>query len=749
MRTDGWICSNAALIGATALIAADPSFAEEVPDGRTGAADTRSTELEEIIVTATRRETPLSRVPASIHAKSELNLSRLNAFDFTDYALTVPSLSFTDTGLGGATPVIRGVQTSTFLEVLPTTATYLGEVPITVPPNILLTFAPDPGLVDIDRVEVLRGPQGTLFGASAIGGAIRILPAEPDPRGTYASWQAGIETVTDGDVGIRLNGVINSPAFSDRGAVRGVAYVREVGGYIDNLNTGAHDVNNRLTIGGRLSVLYNLGDRWNVTGFATYQGTEWDGNTIENVPSLPRKQDQVDSPGLDDISIVDIRLDGAFDWGTFRSITSWYERDLEARADLRAFVEFILAETTGLDPVPENSTTAFNHLKSSQFVQELRLVSSDEGRFNWLAGTFYQNADIHPNQDFPSPGFDEATGGLAADAGFPDNLAVYRSTSTLEQFALYGQATYAFTDNLDVAVGARQFWLDRREIAVGKGWLFPVPPADDSASESGTNPSISLSYRASENLRVYGRAAEGFRPSGTNPTSFFESDVCRDNLAALGIDEAPASYDSDSLWSYELGLYAASSDNRYRFNGAIYRLDWSDIQTLKFLECGNWYVENAGEAAVDGIELEFGAQPADKLYVSVGLAYRNAELTEDAPNLFASRGDRIPGVPEFTANAMVEWYFRRFGQWEGSVQAAYSYVGESYTDFDPDFSILIPSYSMTRVAVGLVSDRWSINLFINNLFDERGVTNIIPVPGEPEVMTSRPRTVGLVVGWRM
>jgi outer membrane receptor protein involved in Fe transport len=707
--------------------------------------------LDVIIVTATRRETPLSEVPASVHVKTAEQMQLLNAFDFVDYGRNVTGLSFTDTGFGGATPVIRGVQTQAVSEPTPTTAIYLGEVPITAAPDPLtIHYPPDIGLVDIERIEVLRGPQGTLYGSSALGGAMRIFPAEPDARGVDAFWEAGMESVTDGDIGYRLSGMFNTPAFGDQGAIRGVAYVREVGGYIDNLHDGNDDVNNRTTKGARISGLYHIGEQWSITGTVMHQSTEWDGNPIENVPAQPRTQDQLPSPGSDDLSVFELRVDGEFGWGTVRSVTSWYEREWDTRGDLRAFIDLILSLTTTLDPVPENFTTVFNQNDSTQFVQEVRFVSNDSGRFKWVAGVFYQDVELHPNQDFPSPGFDSATGGLAAAAGVPDNLTIFRGTYEMDQFALYGEGTYALNDRLELTLGLRHSWIERRERSTGIGWLFPTDPVDDSADESVTTPGVSLGFRPNETLQMYVRAAEGFRPGGTNPQAFFANDVCQNELAGLGLNGVPTSYAADGLWSYEAGLNTTSNDGRYRFSGAVYHLDWSDIQSAVFLpDCGNVFFENAGEATVDGTELELTARPTDDLYLSAGIAYLRAELAEDAPNFGASKGDRIPGVPELTANLTAQWYFRRFGNWESYVQASYNYIGNSFTQFNPAFADEIPSYSMTRLAVGLESDAWSINLFANNLFDERGITNIVADLRDPWLMTSRPRAVGLVVRWRM
>ena len=750
MREYNRIRSASVCISTIAAFVGSPSYADEVPENSSEQSAAEAPYLDEIIVTATRRKTPVSEVPLSVHVKSAQDLHQLNAFDFLDYGRHVPSLSFNNAGFGGVTPVIRGVQTQTFSEATPTTAIYLGEVPITAAPNPLTNhYAPDPGLVDIGRIEVLRGPQGTLFGASALGGAMRIIPAEPDPGGVDAFWEAGVETVTDGDIGYRLSGMINSPVLNDRGAVRGVAYIREVGGYIDNLNNGAADVNNRATKGVRLSAMYELNERWEVAGVVMQQSTEWDGNTIENVPTQPRVQDQLFNPGSDDLGLYELRVDGTFGWGTIRSVTSWYERDSDLRADLSDFIEFVLSFSTNLDPVPEISTVIYNQTDTTQFVQELRFVSNDIGRFNWVAGAFYQDVELNPDQDFPSPGFDAATGGLAAAAGAPDNLTVFRGAYTLDQFALYGEGTYALTEQLDLAIGLRHSWIDRRERSTSLGWLFPADPVDSSADESVTTPSFSLGFRPNERVRVYARAAEGYRPGGTNPQAFFASDVCVSELADLGLDEAPAGYGSDSVWSYELGLNTLSRNGRYRFSGAVYHLDWSNIQSSKLLpQCGNTFIENAGEATVTGTELELTAQPLDDLIITAGIAYLSAELAEDAPNFGANEGDRIPGVPEFTASLTAQWYFHRFGEWESYVQAAYSYVGNSYTEFSPDFADEIPSYSMTRIAIGMASDNWSVDLFVNNLFDERGVTNFLSAVGDPWIITSRPRTLGVVVQWR-
>ena len=271
-----------------------------------------------------------------------------------------------------------------------------------------------------------------------------------------------------------------------------------------------------------------------------------------------------------------------------------------------------------------------------------------------------------------------------------------------------------------------------------------------SAHENDVTPKISVTYSATDDLTVYGAAAKGFHAGGINPTDISTGiPQCDADLAALGLTELPPSYDSDSLWSYALGVKSRFQSGRLQVSAAIYHIDWSDIQTSKLLSCGTAFIENAGNAKSDGIELEMISHLTDNLDINLGASYNVAELEDDVPNVGGFAGDPIPGLPRFAANLGVSYYFPVFSDREAFIHADYQHVGSSYSDFDRSIRVKLPGYNMMNLRIGLTSEHWSSALFINNIFDERGILTDInePIVGGHFVTATPPLTVGISTTW--
>jgi iron complex outermembrane receptor protein len=704
--------------------------------------DAGSPVLEEIIVTATRREANLQSVPLSVFVITAEAMARLGAASFVDYGRTVPGLTFTDFGVVREKQTIRGISTSTLSEINPTTAMYLDEVAMTTAGGSGVDYNPDPVLVDIARIEVLRGPQGTLFGAGAMGGAIRIISHQPNMSRTEAFVSTTVSSIKNGGPGYELNGMFNMPLNDGRAAIRAVGYHLDNDGFIDNLTTGVRDVNDNEITGGRLSGTILLSDRVSLTGRIIYQDRKSDAISFEDPDDPNRTQNRIEEPNRDVWTNYNLVVNAEFDWGTLVSSTSYTDRTIAADIDVRAF----LTTFFGVD----NSLISSNRDKVQEFVQEARILSKGDGQFNWLAGIFYQDQDERFNQNFPSPGFDALTGGLASMFGPPDNLFVSRPVSTLEQIALYGEVSYQVTDHLNIVAGMRWFDIERDFEGNSVG-LFVGGSLVESgmASETDVTPKFSLSYAASDDLTLYGVAGKGFRSGGVNPTDLSVLVDCQMDLADLGLSTFPTEYDSDSLWSYEFGVKSRWHDGQLQLNSAIYHINWSDIQTSKLLSCGVSFVENAGKAISDGIELEVISRPTDNIDVSVGASYNVAELEDDAPNLGGIAGDPIPGVSRFAANLGVSYYFSAFGEREAFVHADYQHVGSSFSEFDRAIRVKLPGYDMVNLRVGLNTEHWSTALFVNNVFDVRGIITDIndPILGGHFVTATPPRTVGISTTW--
>ena len=699
--------------------------------------------LDQIIVTATRREQPLSSVPLSVHVVTEEELRRTGAAGFSDYARTVPGLSFTDGGTGGEKQTVRGISVNPWTEFNSATAVHLDEVPITnAGGGIGPPFNPDPALIDIGRVEILRSPQGTLFGAGAMGGAIRVITNKPDYQESFVELNGTVTSTRDGETGYGVHAIINAPFRDNTAAVRAVVYQRDLGGFIDNVLDDRQDVDNRELSGARVSARYQITKNASFTARIAYQDRESTGLSHEE-PSIGKRQQSRNGESVaDEWTNYNVVFDIDFDGGSLRSSTSHLDREVDTKAD----VSFFLRLFFGLD----NPLNVVNTESIGEFVQEIRFVSDDSDRLNWLVGGFYQDQDQDVSQDFLSPGFDALTGGMASMFGPPDNLFVRRENYSIRQVALYGELSYRLTSKLELTAGGRWYDIDRDYAADNFGLLFIMGQLQESlsAGESGTIPKISLNHAIRDNLSLYATFAGGFRPGGTNSPSGISEPSCVMELQELGFAESPTSYESDSLVSYELGARFQSDDGWLRVSGAAYHIDWSDVQTQKLLNCGAGFVENAGAADSDGIELEAVLSPIESVELFLAGSYNQAELTEDVPNLNGMNGDRLPGVPRVTARAGASYLFPAFGNKTASVTIDLQYVGNSYMDFDSATSPELPAYTVGNLRFGLESDSWTATLFVNNVADETGTVFINDnILGE-WLTQIRPRTVGVSINWR-
>jgi len=706
-------------------------------------------ELSRIKVTATRRESPIERVPLSVTVLSGDKLREMGAASFVDYARSVPGLSFTDTGFGGEKYVIRGVTTDVFAEVHAATAVYLDETPITNASFSGQAYSPDPLLIDIDRIEVLRGPQGTLFGSGSMGGAIRIITNEPDPYAFESFAEAILSSTKHGGPGYEFRAMLNAPLADNQAAIRAVAYYRDLDGWIDNTLLGHKDVNNNETTGLRLAGSWSNQGRLTVNGKIVYQNRQSDGSGVDEGNPPWTQQRAVEEPNQDEWALINFNIDYEFDWGRLISTTSWIDRVLDTDSDLTEYYNSYVYPAFPFYPYIyprlHTTVTAVNRDDQEEFVQEFRLYSTGDQSLNWLLGLFYQDQDFGFGHEILAPGFDEQTGGIAEYFGAADKLLVGRTKRSLEQTALFGDLIWAFSEKWEGTVGGRWFHFDHASVSTVYGLMNGGPTFDETtADETGFTPKFGLSYLHNRDMTLYGSIAAGYRPGGTNETVAEGFPGCPEDLEELGLTGIPQSYESDSLWSYELGFKSGWADRRVFLNTAVYYIDWTDIQTRAVTRhCGGW-LENAGAATSKGIEIELAAYPAPNLELTLNGAYTNAKLSEDAPNLGGQAGNELPGVPEFAFGGAVMWFFRSFEGVTSSLRADYQYVGDSFNAFG-FYRRETPSHSLTNLHLSFSRNRWDTSLFINNLFDNRAIVTVHDNFGGQYVTTARPFTVGVSV----
>ena len=758
--------------------------------------------LEEVVVTAQKRGVAesIQDIPSSLQAIGSEMIDKNQLKNFAEYAQLVPSLLANDSG-GGQTQIsMRGVFAARVSHAQPqtrsTAAMYVNDIPVTT-----AAFNPDAGLFDIERVEVLRGPQGTLYGSGSMSGAIRLIPKSPDLENLSGSIGTTLSFAEDGDESYEVNGVLNIPV-GDTFALRGVGYYGDKGGYIDNVFTGEDDYNDEEMYGGRLTGRWVPSDSFSLEGMLIYHNSEADGRPEEYVPGDPEaftgrvsgaslvaageslsqhtitddyqitKPNGTD-PFDDEFYIFGLTAEWQASWATIVSVTSYFDREYLNVLDDNQRIRDILGATSFVTGEPFFSTL-FNESEQEQFTQELRFVSTEDAPFRWLFGLFYSNEEKQFDQQQPTPGLDLFLPaiGLPDSAGFgagADMVFEGAQSVDTEEMAAFGEMTFAFgsRDQFEFTVGARAFEYeqDTKQSFVGVAiGTFGGESFKGDISESGISPKFLFNYRVTDDNIVYASAAEGFRLGGTNtaiPVAGAGNPSltdCGPSLAAVGIPFPLPDVDSDSLWQYEIGSKNTLWGGKARANIAAYYIDWDDVQTQVFLPCGFIVEVNSGKLVSTGLEMDFAADLTDQLSVNFGAAYTSSELDEDSVFLQASKGDGAPFVPEWHITGGFdyrkpvdflggnEWYLRGNVVYVSERDSQFSKTGftEPGGPTIPNFKL--PSYTTANLYTGLVNDNWEFAFFVKNLTDERIVSGIDFDRRQPATFTvGRPRTVGFNV----
>ncbi|MEP7246334.1 MAG: TonB-dependent receptor [Gammaproteobacteria bacterium] len=691
-------------------------------------------EIEEVIVTATKRgEETAQSLPLSISALSGEHLAEAGATVFSDWSHSVPGLMFQDQGPGDKRYIIRGVQSIG----APTVGVYLDNAVISG------SNGEDDGggknvdirLYDMERIEVLRGPQGTLYGAGSLSGTIRLITKQPKFDVVEGDVGAELSNTSKGGDNYNFNGMINVPLVQDKLARRAVGWYVNDSGFIDNVRLGDKDINTEETTGGRLSVAYAVTDRLKLTGSILHQEQNVGGKSFY----FPSDGDLNNSeytlgPRSDRATISQLDLNYRFDRGTLDVSSAYFDRFVFFRFDSTPILIFF--------GVPDLPAVTLQPENSSIWTNEARYSSNLGGPFQFVVGALHQRL----TRSFVSSVVSVDAQGRAT--GSAPDIFGRTSAKGVEQEAVFGEGTYSFTEKLSVTAGAR--WFKSTEDANSQN-VFPFfggPPEDPRSShtsEHKVTPKLSVAYKIDDQRLLYVLASQGFRQGGTNDAGFGS------------LIQVPEGFESDSLWNYEAGLKSTWLDRRLMLNLTAYAIRWSDIQTKnRTPELGFVYIGNAGTASADGLEAELTMRPVRGLELQTAIAYQNARLTEDQPlaatdNDAGRSGDRIPNTPRFTANGSAQYTWPVASNFDAVVRGEVSYVGSSQTYFSDrsEFFQALPSYALADFRFGLQADKWNATLFVKNAFDRRAqIDKLYQTDAPLSVFTARPRTVGVNVGYR-
>jgi len=755
----------------------------------------KAEKLESITVTATKRESSLVEVPFSINAQTQEDIQKSGAVTLEDLSRNVAGLAVQNLGPGQSQVSIRGVSAGQVVRDQPgvkeQVGVYLDETAIS-----MSLFTPDIDLFDLARVETLRGPQGTLFGAGNIGGTIRYISNQPRLRVTEGLVEANVNTVSGGGTGGSVKVAYNAP-MGDAAAMRLVGYATHYAGWVDALGPGGgKNVNEGDRTGGRLAFTFQPSANVTITPRVVYQKVTADGFNREERYNLYANPYTTTVPPVtfddnqqyllqrekfeDKTTIADVVAKVGFRGFDMTSVTTYIDRSILVSRDASALTGSVSVDlgypTAGVFlPSRLNDTTDYKG-----WTQELRFSSSGAGPFQWVAGGFYSDADRKYAQRLPTPGYDAFTdatlgaGTAAATAnGFgPDSPYNADLPYNLKQFALFGEASYDFTKELTGTAGVR-YYDYKEERTFHSGGLFSNGDNRfDKTKSDGYSPRVLLAYKMAPGVIWNAQASKGFRLGGVNDP--LNIPLCTPQDAAIfgGYQR----YSDESLWNYEVGLKMQQPG--MRFNAALFHTAMKDLQvTLDAGSCSSRVVFNVPKAHSSGLEMELAFRPTESLELGFAGSFVNAEFDSTVVDgngnvLVGIRdGNRLPSVPKQQFTASATWNFNLAGK-ESYASVSWQYVGSRYTQPSDQennprtfvhglpflgapataattLDLELPKYNLLNLSAGMDFDRgFSAVVYVNNLTDEKALLSFDRERGGRARLgfaTNQPRTFGVTL----
>lgn len=719
--------------------------------------------IEEIVVSAQRRTERLIDVPLSMSVLGVDEVERRGLVSREDYLRTIPNVSVRDDGVGLAEIIIRGAYGDSF-RTGPTVGLYFGDVPLS---GYAIGGSADIKLIDIQRVEVLRGPQGTLYGSNALSGAIRYIAAEPDLQDFSGSLRVGYSnTARHGGSNNAVDGVINLPIVADKFSVRAVAFRHFNEGYIRNvagddaalqaaaaasgathLAINKDHVGATEYVGGRISALWQPTEALGINLTYVNQRDSQDDRLFELRQAGPYQRSDYqlgqiiggsDDAQRIDLDILNVTAHYEFDWGTLYSSTAWMEQDFVRKWDIGSLTSIF---GTPLKPISQISTT-----EADVFAQEVRFTSNFDGPIQLVTGLYYEDSG-QPTQQPTYFAGDPVSNTFAAVKLWQIDLE-----RDVEQKAVYGQLSYDPTQQLKLTLGGRYFDYESR-FSTRTFDTVILAPSNSSieAQESGETFKAGIEYKPSDAALVYASWSQGFRLGRPLATEFIRAvcDLDQDGVIdGTNISSNLNRVDSDRLDSYELGAKFSLMGGRAMLSTAIYRNDWSDIPVVyQPPGCSTTLTINAGSAMARGFEGEASFRLFDALKLSLGIGYVNSELT--ATTTQGRDGDKLNYTPELNGHLGVEYGFS-IAQRSSFIRGDYSYFGSYYTQTGHR-GIRADAYGVLSIRGGIaVTENADVLVHVDNALNADDYTTVVGPSGFPPgySVRLRPRTIGVGLTYR-
>ena len=785
------------LIVASCAVLTASAWAQQAPDAAPAAeqadvktkAERQSDQLATVVVTAQKRKEDANKVPVSVSVVSGEDLAAKHITSLEDVTRSVPNISFSGgtqgNGPGLSNIEMRGISSSAGSG---TVGIYMDDVSMTTR-NLYSLGSPEPKFFDVDRIEVLRGPQGTLYGASSMGGTLKVLLNQPDLKKFDNSVLTEVSSTRHGGVNGTVNGVLNIPLIADEMALRIGIQSSHNSGYITQV-----DPNTQATLRTRTNSeddkVFRMALKWAVTKDLTltpslfYQQirtgdlpTEYPFSQTTGAPLQAYQSSKpVLEPGVDKLLTPSLTFNYDMGFADLISVTSYYKRDFVRTQDgtqaNSAFIASLLQPAAPAALGPALSVLpgyVFLDNQVRQFSQEFRIASKSYdpkgSPLTWLGGVYLSNLRTSVTDNEPLPGLNALFAANGVSAGdpnvlsgafpndFPGDSAYFSARHyRTSQKALFGEVNYHFSPSLTATVGLRGLTATDSLQREGANYFTAVPgltlqgahPVDTHAY----TPKFALAWNVDPSNMLYANVAKGFRLGSQNrdiPLS-----LCGDELAGMGLAAAPASFGPDSVWSYEVGNKSRFLNNRLAVNAAAYYIDWNNIQVDRALNCTFDYETNAGKARSMGFELEVKAKPTRDLTLEFAGGYSKAYLIDANTALGSIAGQGVPGVPKFNASVSGQYEFTISGTTDGFARLTGHWTGTSYgapNIGNSDYAR--PAYATVDASVGVNFEKWQVSLFAKNLANNDKVIQRPSVQFFTESYRLAPRIIGLSVSGKL
>ena len=756
--------------------------------------------IEEIVVTATKRALAIQEVPFSINAQTQEDIRRIGATNLEDLARNVAGLAIQNLGPGQSHVGIRGVSAGQIVRDQPgvkeQVGVYMDESVVS-----LSLFTPDFDLYDLNRLETLRGPQGTLFGSGSIGGTVRYITNQPNADAFEAELELDFNSILQGSNGGHIKAMVNAP-LDNGGALRAVLYSTEYGGYIDaygendafnaDVNTGTRD-------GARIAITFSPSDNLTITPRLIYQEIDADGYNRQEVFNLfanpytttrtprtfkNREQHLMREEGYSDTTkLIDVVVEAGFDGYDLTFVGSSMERDIVVSRDATALTSSVWIDIGYPDAQALIPSNLIDTTDLEQDTAELRFSSNTDGQLQWVVGLFYSDTQRDYAQRLPTPNSAAGTDALlgagtsaAVANGFPNLDSPFNSDLPydIEQTAIFGEVTYDVNDKLQMTFGGRYYNTDEVRV-ITTGGLFANGDAGqvNETSSSGFTPRVLAKYNLNENTTLNAQISQGFRLGGVNDP--LNTPVC--SAQDLAIFGGYQDYGDETLWNYEVG-FKSTLGNGATLNAAAFYADMEDLQvTLDAGSCSSRITFNVPEAKSSGVEIEYTSQPTDNLELSIAASAINAKFKSTVMDATGSvlggleSGNRLASVPEVQLAATGTYLFP-LDRGDGFLSATVHYIGDRITqpgdqrDGEGNFAsglafggasgadvtsldLILASYTILNFRAGVTIDNgWEAAIYMNNATDENANLSFDRERGGRARLgfrTNQPRTIGVTV----